>query len=309
MLFLLQLHGAVFCSCPLLVISFLSWKTTAQKTCMHTQNTQYRNTCEKTTRTARLGNYCMLRLFGLVLNLRHFDLFPSEELPDASSVVLISQSVEENVEGGRGLSQDRSHLQRGAWTEQGCQRLRVHRCVFFAEIQAGTASKVLHFDYCNLLCDCRNLYISNIKDSRLHPLLLRRWILPPYHPELGWDQVGVLHSGIESQNAVGAPAEQHGFKRSVGVELQSVGGGGWEDGINMERNGKWKRKKKSANEDQNPSRVKETVVRRFHYFGASHKPGIMSPPGESVTREPIAVVEGVRMDISLSAFAKPDLTR
>lgn len=60
----------------------------------------------------------MLRLFGLVLNLRHFDLFPSEELPDASSVVLIAQSVQEGVEGGRGLGQDGSHLQKGASQNQ-----------------------------------------------------------------------------------------------------------------------------------------------------------------------------------------------
>lgn len=42
----------------------------------------------------------------------------------------------------------------------------------------------------------------------------------PYHPELRGDQVGVLHSGVESQDAIGAPAEQHSLKRSVGVELQ-----------------------------------------------------------------------------------------
>lgn len=92
-------------------------------------------------------NYCMLSLFGLVLNLRHVNLFPGEELPDASSVVLISQSVQEDIEGGRGLGQDGSH-----------------------------------------------------------------------HPELGRDQVGVLHSSVESQDTIGAPAEQHSLKRSVGVE-------------------------------------------------------------------------------------------
>ena len=42
----------------------------------------------------------------------------------------------------------------------------------------------------------------------------------PYHPELGGDQGGVLHSGVESQEAIGAPAEQHSLKRSVGVKLQ-----------------------------------------------------------------------------------------
>lgn len=42
----------------------------------------------------------------------------------------------------------------------------------------------------------------------------------PYHPELGGDQVGVLHSGVEGQDAIGAPAQQHGLQRSVGVELQ-----------------------------------------------------------------------------------------
>lgn len=40
-----------------------------------------------------------------------------------------------------------------------------------------------------------------------------------YHSELGRDQVGILHSGVESQDTIGAPAEQHGLKRSVGVEL------------------------------------------------------------------------------------------
>lgn len=148
MLLLHQLQGAVFCSCPLFcsrwVMFFLLWKTTAQKTCMHTQNTQYLNTCEKTTRTARLGNYCMLGLFGLVLNLRHFDLFPGEELPDASSVVLISQSIEENVEGGRGLSQDRSHLQRGVANITRVSALESAPLRFFADTQAGTASGVLH---------------------------------------------------------------------------------------------------------------------------------------------------------------------
>lgn len=62
----------------------------------------------------------MLSLFGLVLNLRHINLFPSEELPDASSVVLISQSIQEDIEGRRGLSQDRSHLQRQVQAQQGC---------------------------------------------------------------------------------------------------------------------------------------------------------------------------------------------
>lgn len=68
---------------------------------MHTQTSNTtRNTCEKTTRAVRLGYNCMLHLFGLVLNLRHFDLFPGEELPDAASVVLVAQSVQEDVEGG-----------------------------------------------------------------------------------------------------------------------------------------------------------------------------------------------------------------
>lgn len=49
----------------------------------------------------------------------------------------------------------------------------------------------------------------------------------PYHPELGGDQVGIFHSSVKSQKAIGAPAEQHSFKRSVGIELQRewVGGG------------------------------------------------------------------------------------
>lgn len=54
----------------------------------------------------------MLSLFGLVLNLRHINLFPGEQLPDASSVVLVSQSVQEGIEDGGSLSQDGSHLQR-----------------------------------------------------------------------------------------------------------------------------------------------------------------------------------------------------
>lgn len=53
----------------------------------------------------------MLSLFGLVLHLRGVDLLSGQELPDASSVVLVSQSVEENVDGGTGLCQDGSHLQ------------------------------------------------------------------------------------------------------------------------------------------------------------------------------------------------------
>lgn len=99
---------------------FLKYHCT-DNTHMHTQtsNTSL-NTCEKTTRAVRLGNNCMLHLFGLVLNLRHFDLFPSEELPDSSSVVLIAQSVQEDVEGWRGLSQDGSHLQKGQRESEAC---------------------------------------------------------------------------------------------------------------------------------------------------------------------------------------------
>lgn len=44
----------------------------------------------------------------------------------------------------------------------------------------------------------------------------------PYHSELGGDKSGVLHSGVESQEAIWEPAEQHRLKRSVGVELQRV---------------------------------------------------------------------------------------
>lgn len=67
-------------------------------------------------------HYRTLSLFGLVLNLRHINLFPSKQLPDASSVVLISQSVQERVDGGRGLRHDGRHLQRG--TRRGGQRLK-----------------------------------------------------------------------------------------------------------------------------------------------------------------------------------------
>lgn len=95
-------------------LCFISHSCT-DNTHMHTRTSNTNlNTCQKTTRAVTLGNNCMLRLFGLVLNLRHFDLFPSEELPDASPVVLIAQSVQEGVEGGRGLSQDGGHLQKGA---------------------------------------------------------------------------------------------------------------------------------------------------------------------------------------------------
>ena len=55
-------------------------------------------------------DYWVLSLFGLVLNLRHFNLFPGEELPDSSSVVLISQGIQEHIKGGRGFCQNRSHL-------------------------------------------------------------------------------------------------------------------------------------------------------------------------------------------------------
>lgn len=59
---------------------------------------------------------CMLSLFRLVLSLRHNNLLSGEELPDASSVVLISQSVQEDVEDGRGFGQDRSNLQKSVIT-------------------------------------------------------------------------------------------------------------------------------------------------------------------------------------------------
>lgn len=43
-----------------------------------------------------------------------------------------------------------------------------------------------------------------------------------YHPNLRGDQGGVLYSSIESQEAIGEPAEQHSLKRSAGVELHKV---------------------------------------------------------------------------------------
>lgn len=46
--------------------------------------------------------------FGLVLSLRRIHLLAGEQLPDASSVVLVSQGVQEHVEGGRRLCQDGS---------------------------------------------------------------------------------------------------------------------------------------------------------------------------------------------------------
>lgn len=63
---------------------------------------------------------CLIYLFGLVVDLWHVDLFPGEELPDASPVVLISQRVQEDIEDGRGLSQDGGHLQRQVTTQSGC---------------------------------------------------------------------------------------------------------------------------------------------------------------------------------------------
>lgn len=66
----------------------------------------------------------MLSLFGLVFNLRHIYLFPGEELPDASSVVLISQSVQEDIKGWGGLGQDRSNLQKQVQAQQGCWCLK-----------------------------------------------------------------------------------------------------------------------------------------------------------------------------------------
>lgn len=47
----------------------------------------------------------------------------------------------------------------------------------------------------------------------------------PHHPELRRHQVGVLHGGVKGQNAVGPPAQQHGFQRGVGIELQGERGG------------------------------------------------------------------------------------
>lgn len=44
-----------------------------------------------------------------------------------------------------------------------------------------------------------------------------------HHPELWRDQVGVLHSSVKGQNSVGPPAQQHGFQRGVGIELQNEG--------------------------------------------------------------------------------------
>lgn len=182
---------------------------------MHTQtsNTK-RNTCEKTTRAVTLGNNCMLRLFGLVLNLRHFDLFPSEELPDASSVVLIAQSVQEGVEGGWGLSQDGSHLQKGAARIRGL--LVRHN---FSRAQPEDSIKMVSISQCWDFC------ISIEGHFRVWLFSKGKAVWVHYHPELGWDQVGVLHGGVEGQDAVRTPAEQHGFKRSVGVELQSGGEG------------------------------------------------------------------------------------
>lgn len=119
----------------------------------------------------------MLSLFGLVLDLRRFDLLPGQELPDAPSIVLIPQSIQEDVDGGAGLGQDGSHLQR--------RRQR--------EFKRATLT----------------LTVKMLDGS--------------HHSELRRDQVGVLHSGVKGQNSVGPPAQQHGFQRGVGIELQNEG--------------------------------------------------------------------------------------
>lgn len=126
----------------------------------------------------------MLSLFGLVLDLRCLDLLPRQELPDAPSVVLVPQSVQEDIDGGAGLGQDGSHL----------QRRRQHEFK-----RATLTSKVKMLD-------------------------------GPHHPELWRDQVGVLHSGVKGQNAVGPPAQKHGFQRGVGIELRDEEGGGGKKG-------------------------------------------------------------------------------
>lgn len=117
----------------------------------------------------------MLSLFGLVLDLRRFDLLPGQELPDAPSVVLIPQSIQEDVDGGAGLGQDGRHLQRRH------------------EFKRATLT----------------LTVKMLDGS--------------HHSELWRDQVGVLHSGVKGQNSIGPPAQQHGFQRGVGIELQNEG--------------------------------------------------------------------------------------
>lgn len=90
---------------------------------MHSQTKTFRYLWE-TTRTVSECSYYMLNLFGLVLNLRYINLFPGEELPDASSVVLISQSVQEYIKGWGSLSQDWSHLQRQVQAQPGCYQAK-----------------------------------------------------------------------------------------------------------------------------------------------------------------------------------------
>lgn len=71
-------------------------------------------TARDTTHTdAHRQNY-KLCLFGLILSLRYINLFPGNKLPNASSVVLVSQSIQEGIEGGRRLSQDGSDLYKQA---------------------------------------------------------------------------------------------------------------------------------------------------------------------------------------------------
>ena len=68
----------------------------------------------------------------------------------------------------------------------------------------------------------------------------------PYHPELRGDQVCIFHSSVESQDTIGAPAEQHGLKRSVGVELQR--GKDSEGNSRRDKHGKRKRERGSEQE-------------------------------------------------------------
>lgn len=79
---------------------------------LQTETSRY---LRETTRTISVCNACVLSLFGLVVSLRHINLLSSKELPDASSVVLISQSIQEDIEGGRGFGQDRSNLQKSVY--------------------------------------------------------------------------------------------------------------------------------------------------------------------------------------------------
>lgn len=59
-----------------------------------------------------MNDYDMLGLFQLSLNSRSFNLLSCEQLPDSSSIILISKCINKDIESWRGLCHNRSNLQR-----------------------------------------------------------------------------------------------------------------------------------------------------------------------------------------------------